>query len=90
MNLNFGDAVVDVSDDGDDEDDGNYDEFQDVSEKFDDKCTEWTKEKFIEEICALEGYNDLFEGFEYNKVRNEMKKGENGKPSSSGSVIIST
>lgn len=75
LNLNFEDADVDVNDDGD--------AFQDVSEKFDDKCTDWTREKFIEEIYAREGYNDVFEGYDYNKVRTEMKKGKNGKPSSS-------
>ncbi|CAL6358233.1 unnamed protein product [Bathycoccus prasinos] len=67
LNLDFGDA--DVNDDDDD------DAFQDVSEKFDDKCTDWDREKFIKEIYALEGNNDLFKGFQYNKVRNEMKKG---------------
>ena len=49
LNLDFGDADVNDDDDGD--------AFQDVSEKFDDKCTDWNREKFIEEICAREGYD---------------------------------
>lgn len=58
LNLDFENADVDFNGGGDDDDD----EFQDVSERFDDKCTGWTREKFIEEICAREGYNGLFKG----------------------------
>jgi hypothetical protein len=79
LNLDFGDA--DVNDDDDDDDDDDGDAFQDVSEKFDDKCTDWNREKFIEEICAREGDDGLFEGYDYDKVLTEMKKLKNGEPS---------
>jgi len=78
LNLDFGDA-----DANDDDDDGDYDEFQDVPEKFDDKCTGWTREEFIKEIYDREGCDGLFEGYDYNEVRTEMKKLKSGKPSTS-------
>ena len=76
LNLDFGDADV-----NDDDDDGDYDEFQDVPEKFDDKCTGWTREEFIKEIYDREECDVLFKGYDYDKVLTEMKKLKNGEPS---------
>ena len=75
-NLDFEDADVDVNDDDDDA-------FQDVYEEFDEKYTAWNRERFITEIYDREGCDGLFEGYDYNEVRTEMKKLKSGKPSTS-------
>jgi hypothetical protein len=54
-----------------------------VYEEFDEKYTAWNREKFITEIYDREGCDGLFEGYDYNEVRTEMKKLKSGKPSTS-------
>ena len=41
------------------------------------------EKEFIKEIYAREGCDGLFEGYDYDKVRTEMKKLKSGKPSTS-------
>ena len=74
LNLDFGDADVDVNgDDGDDDD-----AFEDAPEKFD-PTSKWTRAVFIQQIIAQEGYNRLFKGYSNTEdILAEKKKNQNG------------